>query len=294
MRRFSERIGKRQTRLTVQKEEIDEILKNHIWNVFLICILNKFKNKPWKNVGSTQRKYCQQLWIHFFNQRLDEFPSNGLTFFNITKEFFFKCEWYEIYDFIEFSINSYKPEKWEEDESMEKLISLLNHRLKRELSAYRIVNNTVTEITSNEEISAIEESLQINDDFKPVKEHLKRALDHFSDRKNPDYRNSIKESISSIESLSSIITRRPKATLGQTLKEIEKSGKLHPALKSAFSNLYGYTSDANGIRHKLLDEDSIKQEDAKFMLVSCSAFINYLIQKISDTSENKVQNVHDG
>jgi len=56
---------------------------------------------------------------------------------------------------------------------------------------------------------------------------------------------------------------------------------MHSALKSAFSSLYGYTSDADGIRHALLNEPNLYFEDAKFMLVSCSTFINYLIIKAS-------------
>jgi hypothetical protein len=56
---------------------------------------------------------------------------------------------------------------------------------------------------------------------------------------------------------------------------------MHPSLKSAFQNLYGYTSDANGIRHALLEEANLDFEDAKFMLVSCSAFVNYLVAKAS-------------
>lgn len=288
MKRFSERIGKKQIRQIVQKEDIDEVLKNYLWNGLLIFIFDKFKDEYWRNVGSTTRSFCQRLWMSFFNQKMDEYPNNGRDLFSIIKCFFFECQWYEIYDLIEFTINNFQPENWENDNSVEQLIDYTNHTLKKELSAYRIVNNTITEITSNEEIASIEESLLIEDRFKPVKEHLRRALELFSDRKNPDYRNSIKESISAIESMSSIITRNPKSTLGQALKEIEKSNELHPALKSAFSNLYGYTSDADGIRHKLLDEDSIKQEDAKFMLVSCSAFINYLIQKESNTPENNV------
>ena len=57
---------------------------------------------------------------------------------------------------------------------------------------------------------------------------------------------------------------------------MEKRIKLHGALKRAFNILYGYTSDANGIRHALLDEANLTFDEAKFMLVSCSAFINYL------------------
>lgn len=52
---------------------------------------------------------------------------------------------------------------------------------------------------------------------------------------------------------------------------------MHPALNGAFQKLYGYTSDAGGIiRHALLEEDSLDFKDAKFMLVSCSAFVTYL------------------
>jgi hypothetical protein len=49
---------------------------------------------------------------------------------------------------------------------------------------------------------------------------------------------------------------------------------LVPSLKRAFDKLYGYTSDADGIRHALLEEDSVTFEQAKFMLVVCSAFTN--------------------
>lgn len=65
------------------------------------------------------------------------------------------------------------------------------------------------------------------------------------------------------------------------MKEVEKKIELHPALKEAFNKLYGYTSNADGIRHALLEEDTLDFEDAKFMLVSCSAFINYLHPKAS-------------
>jgi hypothetical protein len=118
---------------------------------------------------------------------------------------------------------------------------------------------------------------------KPVATHLKRALELLSDRKSPDYRNSTKESISAVEAICGLITGNPKAELGQALKEIERGNKvkLHGALSGAFSKLYGYTSDAGGIRHALLDEPNLYFEDAKFMLVSCSAFINYLVAKSS-------------
>ena len=118
---------------------------------------------------------------------------------------------------------------------------------------------------------------------KPVRTHLENSLKLLSDRKSPDYRNSIKESISAVEAICRLIAKDKNATLGQALKVVENKVGLHGALKASFSSLYGYTSSAKGIRHALglLEEPSLSFEDSKFMLVSCSAFINYLISKAS-------------
>ena len=35
---------------------------------------------------------------------------------------------------------------------------------------------------------------------------------------------------------------------------MEKDHSLHPALKSSFSSLYGYTRDSGGIRHSLIEK----------------------------------------
>jgi hypothetical protein len=105
--------------------------------------------------------------------------------------------------------------------------------------------------------------------------HLDTALARLADRSAPDYRNSIKESISAVEAVCQILTGDPKATLGQALKKLS----IHSALEKGFSAIYGYTSDADGIRHALYEESILDADDAKFFLVSCSAFVNYLIAK---------------
>ena len=97
-----------------------------------------------------------------------------------------------------------------------------------------------------------------------------------SDRKSPDYRNSIKESISAVEGMCALITRQERSDLNAALRELERHVGLHGALKAAFNSLYGFSSDSNGIRHALLDEAKLTFDDAKFMLVTCSAFVNYL------------------
>ncbi|MEY3444095.1 MAG: hypothetical protein RLZZ519_2376, partial [Bacteroidota bacterium] len=109
--------------------------------------------------------------------------------------------------------------------------------------------------------------------------HLTAALRKLSDRENPDYRNSIKESISAVESIAKTISEEDSKSLKPALDKIKKPLGLHQALVTAFGSLYGYTSDEGGIRHAMMETNTSDFEDAKYMLVSCSAFINYLIAK---------------
>jgi hypothetical protein len=154
-----------------------------------------------------------------------------------------------------------------------------NQVFEEENYGYRFVDEHVTPITNEDEVDEIEEA--ISQPLSGVREHLRQAVTLLSDRDEPDYRNAIKESISAVESLCMVITGDDGATLGQALDDIESNGdvEVHGAMTAAFKSLYGYTSDSDGIRHGLLDEDSLDHEDAKYMLVTCSAFVNYLIEK---------------
>ena len=160
---------------------------------------------------------------------------------------------------------------------MPSFIDSINMSFERLKYGYRIINNLVTPITSKEEVSSIEEALYSAKDN--IKEHLNSALKHLADKENPDYRNSIKESISAVGALCREMTAEN--DLGKALFVLEKKqGKLHPQLKAAFDNLYSYVNEKqSGIRHELMDESGTyipSYHEAKYMLVTCSAFINYL------------------
>ena len=153
----------------------------------------------------------------------------------------------------------------------------LNSDFERLHFAYRIVEDKIVEICSNEEIVTIEKAL--SDSPANIREHLNKALQHYAKRPEGDYRNSIKESISAVEAWCR--EKTGESTLGPALSKLEKKGvTLHPMLKQAFDKLYFYTNDKEtGIRHALMDETGTympNAEEAMFMLVSCSAFINYL------------------
>ena len=153
----------------------------------------------------------------------------------------------------------------------------INQIFQQEYVGYRFIDGEITPISDETEVAEIEQSLDI--EFQGCRSQIKKALALLSDREKPDYKNSIKESISAVESICQIITGDSKATLGEALKNLQDNGiTIHPALKKSWSSLYGYTSDEGGIRHaEGLFESNVTFEEAKYMLVSCCAFVNYLI-----------------
>ena len=196
------------------------------------------------------------------------------------RKYFFSCNWYQVYDLIESSIDIIKDRCFEIQ--LDELFESFNRILEREFAGYRFIEGRLSPITNQTELKEIEEALTMTGNFTSLKgsnTHLREALTKLSDRQNPDYRNSIKESICAIESLAKIISEGAKDSLGASLDKIKGKLKIHPALEKGFKQIYGYTSDSDGIRHALTEEATCDFEDAKFMLVSCSAFINYLIAK---------------
>ena len=197
----------------------------------------------------------------------DEFFGKVLS--KKSETIFFASKWNEVYDFIEFVL------KADPCGNYAKLAENLNYVFKDELSAYRIIDKRVTDITSEEEISLLADALN-DDQFSGVTAHLRQAFQLYTDRKVPDYRNSIKESISAVEAMAKIMTGLSNATLGDALKRLEKDGLLKPSLKIGFEKLYAYTNDKNGIRHAMLEETTISASEAQFFLLSCTSFVNYL------------------
>ncbi|MEK3947315.1 hypothetical protein MHB46_02335 [Paenibacillus sp. FSL H7-0703] len=273
--KFSERIGKKPVKVDIQIESMDDDLRKGLWNCFYQSYLSPIR--PFPTSGTKLSLFFESLWTDFFKETIDKLPDEYYETEEYLKGKFFRMEWYEVYDCLEFVLKT--------KTSLERLPRIFfnscNKVLEKELSAYRIVGTEITQMTDKNEIQEIEESL-VNSavpHLKSVYVHLSTALSLLSDRKSPDYRNSIKESISAVESISKIIAGDRKAELGKALKVLSDKIGLHNGLKAGFSSIYGYTSDEGGIRHAMSDEKEIYFEDAKYMLVACSAFVNYLIMK---------------
>jgi hypothetical protein len=271
MKTFSQRKGCKPASEIIQTDGMTDELRNSLWNALDVTIWS-VDGYVTKQYGTAEIKpFSKSLWFHYFKKPIDSRETYGIHILKAIRKYFFECPWYEVYDFIEFVSKYHRYNK--------ELQTLINLILERELSGYRLIDGVIADITDKQEVQMLEEALR-DTKFESVSNHLRRALELLSDKKKPDYRNSIKESISAVESMARIITGTPKANLGDALRILEKTGKLHAALKAGFSNLYGYTSDEGGIRHAMLGEPNIDVNDAKFFLLSCTSFVNYLKSKI--------------
>ncbi len=269
---FSDRNGIDTINTKIQIDFFDDRTRNNIMNL-LDYIIDYIINH---NNG---KKYYKYVYLDIFQATRDEMPPMSDYDFEYVREPVYKGiknEWpyNNILDYIESTlswINNYMYHNIA-TEFQEKF----NLLFKRECVGYRLINFTATKLTNEEEIKSVESAL--NTKYDACSKSIEKALNYLYDRKSPDYENSVKESISAIEGMCNIINGTKNNSLGDALKELESNGVvIHGAMKEAFNKLYGYTSDKSGIRHNGGVDENTTFEEAQYMLVSCSAFLNYLI-----------------
>ena len=264
---FSQRSGFQAVRSVVQVESVDQVLCNGIWNVLYTHF---FKYMDTVSTDQRAMTLSRLFWCDYYKRPITSLPRHPKDLYTeIMERALANSPWYEIYDLCEVVIML--------EGGNPGICNDLNDVLQKEMSGYRVVNQMIVPLVNDVEIDAVDSAMTLEGPFAPVARHLATALSFLSDRSNPNHRNSIKESISAVEAMSQILGGTP-SELGKALKAVESRGiVINGAVKSAFKSLYGFTSDEAGIRHALTEDSlGVDADDAKFMLVACSAFINLL------------------
>lgn len=271
---FSDRNGINKINTILQKDDLDERTRNQIINVIDMTI------KIVEDRGLAEEFY-EYIYKHIYSVTEDSIPyydSDKRKSFALGIQSDWKID--EVFSFLE-AISYW----YEKNINFKNIRELFNNLFEKECVAYRFVNNQITNIIEENEIKEIEEAM--NCSYSACKASINKAFKLLFDRTKPDYSNSIKESISAIEGMCNIIVGTKNSTLGDALKKLENYVPIHPCMKSAFDKLYGYTSDKNGIRHNGGVDQNTTFEEAKYMLVSCSGFLNYLIDLYEKKSNKK-------
>ncbi|MGP1469860.1 MAG: AbiJ-NTD4 domain-containing protein [Hoylesella shahii] len=285
MARFSERYGYVKPSDVIIREDMPLSVQNAICTCFdrlKQLLISQLEYD--KGIEEYRALECY-LWVYFLNEREGNYSYRNpivTTFLENNKR-----QWYQKLDLVEYAIKYlfYKESRLDgyyryRSSVAKAFVSALNSHFERLHFAYRVIDKQIVEITSKEEITAIETAMQNSTDN--IKMHLSKALELYSKRPMGDYGNSIKESISAVEAFCRAKTGTD--DLGSALAHLKTSGVNIPkSLNTAFKTLYGYTNkEETGIRHALMDTDGTytpSEDEALFMLVACSAFINYLGKK---------------
>jgi hypothetical protein len=277
---FSERMGLRKPK-TQQLDEVDEELRVSLWNA-VFAYRTSLSRQPGQNPYYFEKFLVEEVWAKLLKLPLDQIPqaSTGSQsirlFWDIIRQWYFdkQRQWHELYDFIEF-LGGYTLN----EETFTRFVDEVNRGLETENSGYRFVRGRIAPITNAIEVQAVRDAIRpMKAALSPVSAHIEKALEHLSDKTAPDYRNSMKESISAVEAVCKLIAGTPDVTLKPALNRTVSELNINRTLQEGIQKIYGYTSDADGIRHSLKDMKHPAQEDARFLLIACSAFVNYVIE----------------
>jgi AbiJ N-terminal domain 4 len=225
---------------------------------------------------------CNFIWHHIFRELISEIPWPAKSAKTDLLNRFNGVKFPDFYDYIE-AVARIEKKDFELDKKAESFANWCNKIFIRDAIPIRFISGLLVELTNENEIKEVECAL--NSKIPTIAEHIRNALILLADRKTPDYRNSIKESISAVEAAARKVVGSENLTLGKALGQLEKSHGLDPSLKSGFSSLYGWTSGESGIRHAMAEKDTVTEADARFMLVACSAFSNYLLASIKPSDK---------
>lgn len=272
MSRFSQRIGAVETPSIVQLEGMSDALRNSVWN-YIVALFSEGESGWWA--------IAEQSAQFFFKVPVDDLPPYNLKRRDWIRTRLYEMPWYEVYDYVEFVARWHDHGREGTTMRRDRIHAIFNHIFEEELSGYRFVAGELVPISSPAEVAAVESAMSAtaNAGLSGAHAHIATALQLLGKRPDPDYRNSIKESISAVEALAKQLGTSNSQGLADALTELGKKIPIHRGLRAGLLSLYGYTSDEGGIRHAMLDEPSLGYDEAKYMAVACSAFINFLAAK---------------
>lgn len=283
---FSERYGYKKPSDVIITDEITDVIDNGICTC--LDLLYKRINGMEVAIGYSYENLAIYIWVHYLKNRLANYNYRGFTSDIITTTYY-NSQWFEKLDLIEFIIDYLYSQNDTEIAIgvADSFVKDLNNYFEELNFGYRVIDKLIVPVSDQEEVKTIETAIEKAENN--VKMHLHSALEELSKRPDADYRNSIKESISAVEAFCRNITG--KDSFKESFGYFEAHGLQIPnSLRSAFNVLYGYTNDKNtGIRHALVTDNNKyapTSDEAIFMLVVCSAFINYLKKKVANMKKS--------
>ena len=258
-------------------EELPPEARTAIWNVFFVHVRD-----------SSARDFNDDLWIHdawadilkakhchFDHLRIDDWNPEFSSICKDLQQYVEEQPFNRVFDLIQFVLRHRACPRSFTEETMA-LFRRCRLAYVVDIGPPPTIIPAVTPEEGNTVVDAAETLRRVGLNGSAL--HLGKASECLN---RGDWAGSVRESIHAVESVARQLDPEAARTLGPALKSLERHRMLHPALKKAFSELYGYTSDEQGIRHALLDrtDAQVRKEEALFMLGACASFAGYLSRK---------------
>jgi hypothetical protein len=183
---FSDRIGKTKPKTLLQVASIDADLRNGLWQACIEYYIRPFNDQFY--CDEEFKDLFADIYVNFFKKSSDNIERGHKANIDRMRDLVFGSEWWQVYNFIEFLIGR-------GDTGFVERVSFF---LEREKAGYRIVNGQIVAITDPVEIAAVSDAVLASDRFAGVRTHMQTAIQLYSKKPQPDYRNAIKEAIRAV------------------------------------------------------------------------------------------------
>lgn len=214
------------------------------------------------------KRVSQDFFVLFLKKRASEYENSPYQMRHFVEAIVLRGKIGYLFNFVEFMLQHASVS----DECKRDLAqSFVQSR-----AAYRIVDGLIVAVGVEQQAAAFSNAIDAAEksESTAARRHLVSSGNAL---RNGDWAGSVRDSIHAVEAIARKLSPDAK-TLSPALAELESRGHLHGSLKSAFSKLYGYSNDEEGVRHALVfnDEAKVDEADALFMLGACASFISYL------------------
>ena len=260
----------------MQPGELSDALRREIWNKIRGLLRRSYDPIRYPYFTENKKRFIERVLGKLWQKPEDEIDTRYETVMQDFKKLILKSDFNVVLDLIESIANDSKYGAAFADhirESFERCAAAYYLDMSRHPHQFIPHGNQAQGEATRKAFETISAG-----GMKGAETHLRQAAKHINAGQFAD---SVRDSMHAVESVARQIPPKSK-TLGPALNALEKAGLIkHPALKEAFSKLYGYTSDEQGIRHALLEKDSpdVGLDEAMFMFGACASFAAYLVNK---------------
>ncbi|EKT4496917.1 AbiJ-NTD4 domain-containing protein [Pseudomonas sp. CJQ_7] len=261
----------------------DDFYINILSKLVFVDLDSRVKNK--ENLPLGIKKLNERLCIET-QREMDEDDWDSWTCSDGLAYTLKHCEWYQFYDCVEVvgvELKSYESYYLHEPGSeflkftFNSYRSSVNELFAKHQVGWRL--NSKSELESAlpkqlaDRLDGVESAI---DQFDAAREHFRKAKRYVLGT-HKDYENSIKESVSALESVGKVLYDKT-ATLGDVLVRMKKDGSVPPMLVSVMEKYYAYANAEPGVRHGGVLIPRSDEMDAELAMHLSAAFIRYVIE----------------